>query len=325
MRSRVPSPARPRRGAPGPGRRLRPGAGLLCALALACGSSAPLEPIPGPGDYLRTLESGGLTRTYEVHVPTGVDPSVPTPLVLVFHGVPRGAGMRTITGFDAAAAAHGFVVAYARGSEFGLDWAVGCDLCTSAARNGVDDVRFARALIARMAREMAIDRERVYAVGFSQGALMTHLLGCRLEGLAAVASVAATMIEPVWTFCAPPDPRAALFVHGDADPEFPPEGQAGELVSSVSLDDTVDRWRTLNGCPGEPEEETLPDLADDGTRVVRAASEGCRMGGSVILYRVEGGGHTWPGAPVEFPASFGRRSDDLSATQAIGRFFADLP
>lgn len=294
----------------------------LVLLTAGCGGSgSPLEPISGPGDYARTVESGGHTRVYELHVPETVDPSVAAPLVVVLHGVPRGVGMRAITGFDEAAARHGFVVAYARAFET-RDWAVGCELCTSAARRGIDDVRYVRDLIARTARELSIDRDRMFAVGFSQGALMAQLLACRFQDLAGAASVAATMIEPVWETCAPPEPRAMLFVHGSEDPEFPPDGRSGDLVSTVSLARTVERWRTLNGCNEEPEEAALPDVADDGTHTVVLSLEGCDPGGSVVLYRVEGGGHTWPGSPLDFPDTFGRKSEDFSATDVIAAFFA---
>lgn len=292
----------------------------LALLAAGCGSSgSPLEPISGPGDYARTVESGGQTRSYELHVPESVDPSAPAPLVVVLHGVPRGVGMRAITAFDEAAARHGFVVAYARASEG--DWAVGCELCTSAARQGVDDVRYVHDLIARTSAELSVDRDRVFAVGFSQGALMAQLLACRSSRVAGVASVAATMIEPVWETCAPPGPRAMLFVHGSEDREFPPEGRSGDLIRTVSLTQTVERWETLNHCSGEPEETAVPDEADDGTRTLVFSATGCRAGGSVVLYRVEGGGHTWPGSPLEFPDAFGRESEDFSATDVIGGFF----
>lgn len=292
----------------------------VAVLAASCGGSgSPLEPISGPGDYARTVESGGQTRSYELHVPKSVDPSLPAPLVVVLHGVPRGAGMRAITGFDEAAARYGFVVAYARAAE--VDWAVGCELCTSAARKGVDDVRYVRDLIARTSAELSVDPDRVFAVGFSQGALMAHLLACRLQRLAGLASVAATMIEPVWTACVPVTPRAALFVHGSEDPEFPDDGRSGDLVSTVSLTRSVDRWRALNDCSGEPEETAVPDVAEDGTRTVLSAWRDCRAGASVVLYAVEGGGHTWPGSPLDFPDAFGRRSEDFSATDVIAAFF----
>ncbi len=296
----------------------------LVLLTVGCGGSgSPLEPISGPGDYARTVESDGRTRAYELHVPESVDPSVAAPLVVVLHGVPRGVGMRAITGFDAAAARHGFVVAYARAAE--TDWAVGCELCTSAARKGIDDVRYVRDLVARTSSELSIDRDRVFAVGFSQGGLMAQLLACRSQDVAAVASVAATMLEPVWKDCAPPRPRATLFVHGSEDPEFPPHGRSGDLVSTVSLAQTVERWRGLNRCDDEPEETAVADVADDGTHTVVLSLQGCDPGGSVVLYRVEGGGHTWPGSPLDFPDTFGRKSEDFSATDDIAAFFAGAP
>jgi polyhydroxybutyrate depolymerase len=47
---------------------------------------------------------------------------------------------------------------------------------------------------------------------------------------------------------------------------------------------------------------------------------GGRNGVEVILYAVEGGGHTWPGG-AERPEKFGRRSDDFNASEVIWEFF----
>ena len=55
------------------------------ALALILTTLLAADPL-GPGDHTRTLEHGGRTRTYIVHVPPKYDPKQPTPVVLAFHG-----------------------------------------------------------------------------------------------------------------------------------------------------------------------------------------------------------------------------------------------
>ena len=55
------------------------------AAALLLTAILAAEPL-GPGDHARTLEFGGRTRSYIVHVPPKHDPKQPTPVVLAFHG-----------------------------------------------------------------------------------------------------------------------------------------------------------------------------------------------------------------------------------------------
>ncbi|MFQ5931897.1 MAG: polyhydroxybutyrate depolymerase, partial [Nitrospiraceae bacterium] len=63
------------------------------------------------------------------------------------------------------------------------------------------------------------------------------------------------------------------------------------------------------------------DRANDGTRVRRESYRDCSGGAEVILYAVEGGGHTWPGSGFSSP-SLGRTSQDISATELINGFFS---
>ena len=70
-----------------------------------------------PGNHSRSLESDGRTRTYQVHVPPQYDPSVPTPVVLAFHGAwTNGPMMAGFTGLSKKADEAGFVVVYPNGT-----------------------------------------------------------------------------------------------------------------------------------------------------------------------------------------------------------------
>jgi polyhydroxybutyrate depolymerase len=57
--------------------------------------------------------------------------------------------------------------------------------------------------------------------------------------------------------------------------------------------------------------------------VTRLIYRGCRDGVEVVIYRVERGGHTWPGSGLRLPAEqFGATTEELDATGMIGDFFA---
>lgn len=309
-------------------RRLLPLA-LACACAGGTGPVEPADPIPGPGDWVRSVEADGLDREFLVHVPPSYDGSARLPLVLAFHGTPSDAAeIRRITDFDRFADQHGFVAVYPESSHG--DWATGCLACASAADHArIDDVAFVRRVVQRLSSDLSIDRGRVVAVGFSNGALFVHHLACEAADLlAGAAIVGATLLDPA--FVPPCRPSRAIpiaLVHGDADPTFPPGGRVfgpgEESPRTISIDATLETWADLEGCFLATPPDPLPDVAADGTRVFLERRSGCDRGAEVRLWRIEGGGHTWPGSPVGFSRFLGPKSLDLDASSALIRYLVE--
>jgi len=71
---------------------------------------------------------------------------------------------------------------------------------------------------------------------------------------------------------------------------------------TVAVETVARDWAAGNGISGEPVAEQLPVVAGDPpvTRLTWSAP-GCPP---VVLYRIEGGGHGWPGGPQFMPARF---------------------
>jgi len=86
-----------------------------------------------------TIEVGGLTRTYLMHVPPSL-PAGGAPLVLVFHGGGGdGPGTERLTRFSELADREGLLVAYPEG--IGRNWYDGREFTGSRAhRERIDDV-----------------------------------------------------------------------------------------------------------------------------------------------------------------------------------------
>ena len=64
----------------------------------------------------------------------------------------------------------------------------------------------------------------------------------------------------------------------------------------------------------------MPDAANDGTRVTRRVFGPGTGGAEVVLFVVEGGGHTWPGQPAPL-ALMGQSTLDVSANDLMWEFF----
>src|SRR5262245_38962243 len=110
-----------------------------------------------------TIQSGGLTRSYNVRIPPAYDGTVAVPLVLDLHGSGSSAQLQeAVSGFRALADANGFIVAYPNG-EF-QQWNAGV-CCDPAASAGVDDVAFACDVVADIAWKDSLDLLRVSHTG----------------------------------------------------------------------------------------------------------------------------------------------------------------
>ena len=130
--------------------------------------------------------------------------------------------------------------------------------------------------------------------------------------------------------CQPDEPISILIMNGTEDPLVPWEGGQvhflrKELGGAVSTPDMIAFWVEANGCDPTPTVERLPDLdPDDEILIQKDTYSDCLEDTQVVLYTVEGGGHTWPGGPQYAPKPFiGRVSRDLHAGEAIWTFFED--
>jgi len=258
------------------------------------------------------------------------------PLLIAFHG---GSGqaeqMEKLTGFMSLAGEQGFFVAYPQGINRG--WNDGRYL---PHRREIDDVEFVVKLVDYLCESYPIDRRRVFACGISNGGFFAQYLATRAPGLlAGLASVAATVHEPMFNGLAVLEPVAIMFVVGKEDPVIPFAGGDIELARKkagrvVPFDQGINYWIAANGADSQYVETVLPRLNDDdGTRVVKRVYsvsktlkiDGKPYGKPVVVYIVEGGGHAWPCGWQYYREKFiGRTSVQFETSREIMRFFTDL-
>lgn len=289
---------------------------VVAICVVGCGvrhvSAASARDIPG------TFRSGGMDRTYMLHVPAGD----PVGLVLSLHGGGgSGISQRALTGFDTVADAHNLLVVYPDGYD--KSWADGRG-ASPADRHHINDVAFLVGLVTKVQHDYGVAPGHVFVTGMSNGGFMSNRLACeRADVFAAVAPVAGTL--GVGVACNPSQPVSVWEAHGTADPLVPFKGGAvrgrGGLSHSISADTMVDKWRSADGCQGDPAMEALPDVRD-GTVVHRYESTGCAANTEVVFYKIDRGGHTWPGGKQYLPtAVIGPTTRALDGSEAIAQFF----
>jgi polyhydroxybutyrate depolymerase len=276
---------------------------IAAAIALVCVCSCSdeytVEVGEGDLDRLDTLQSGGIERIFEIHLPPNYETASP-PVVILFHRAgSNGLDMRYLTSFDVEANFYGFLAVYPYAAA---DWAYGCD-CTTAEDEGVDDVQFVVDLLDTLEAAYNINRDSVFVAGFAEGALMAQKVVCdAAESFAGLATVGATMSLPVAEACAPSREMPVLMILGREDEEFPWNGAPNlGALSLLSADSTAQFWATQNGCGERTESAYVGFDTYYDFEVYREGFDACPAGGNVILYRMERAGHGWPNG--EFQAS----------------------
>lgn len=276
-----------------------------------------------------SFEHDGLQRSYRLIVPASYEPGQPAPLVLALHGG-GGTGLQMCTlqgGIQELAEEERFLVVCPDAVENHWNDGRANQRYRSQAED-LDDVGFLLALIDRLSAEYSLDPARTYVTGASNGGMMTHRMACEASDRFAAAAIVIAN-KPARIDCSPARPISILVMNGTEDPLMPYQGgqvhfyqqQLGEVLST---DETVSLWAELNDCAPPPHSELLPDRAPfDGTRVRLVTHADCTEATQVLLYSIEGGGHTWPGGAQYAPRLvIGRVSRDLAANQVIWDFFA---
>lgn len=283
-----------------------PAAGGAAAPTGGGTSSSPCaQGISGARDRVMTVQHGGLTRTFDVHLPASWDGRSPRAVVLNFHGRnSTPSQQRLLTGLVTLADRRGFIAVHPQG--VGNTWNAGA-CCGEAQTRGIDDVGFTGAMLDALAATFCIDARRVYATGLSNGGFMAHRLACELSTrITAVAPVAGTNLT---TPCVPSRAVPVLHVHGTADLIVPYQG----FVGLAGVADTMSGWAGRNGCA-----RSSAPLFTRGDVSCEQWS-GCRDGARVRLCSVSGGGHQWPGG-FTIPG-LGANTSAFDASDEAWRFF----
>jgi polyhydroxybutyrate depolymerase len=263
------------------------------------------------------IVTSGERRKYLLYVPKTYDRSKPTPLLISMHAAAlRPAAEMEISRWNDLADEHGFLVVYPSGSEVPRVWPMG-------PRSLGRDVGFISDLIDKLEAEYNIDPTRIYADGISNGGGMAFALSCRLsDRIAAVGAVAAAQTLP-WNECGDPKPVPTVAFHGTADPFAPYQGGKSRdpfnQVMFPAIPDWTARVARRNQCKGDPIDTRI------SASVRRLAYTNCADNADVILYTVEGGGHTWPGGKPLPEWIVGRTTRDINASRVMWEFFVQHP
>lgn len=265
-----------------------------------------------------TITSDNVKRSYRLYIPKSYTGATPVPLLFNFHGYTSNAAQQEFYGsFKAIADTANFLVLLPEGLPL-----IGTNTgFNNFSLPGVkpDDVLFTSDLIDSISAKYAIDRNRIYSTGMSNGGFMSYDLACFLsDKIAAIASVAGSMIPLHLSTCQAKHPTPVMQIHGTTDPVIPYDG-VGPLVTSSHIDTLLNHWINFNGCNTLPTKLNIPNSnTADNCTAERYIYEGGKNGSTVEFFKIIGGGHTWPGTII--PTGSGNTNRDFNASLAIWQF-----
>ena len=265
----------------------------------------------------------GLQRTYTAYLPSNFDPSLRYPVVMMLHGgLGDGAKIDQQTGLSSHVDSSGFVAVFP--DSGGGQWNDGRE----TTRSFRDDLGFLTTLVKEIVAKWGGDSSRVFVGGASNGGMMVQRLACETTNVFAAYAVAlANMPRALAATCRPADPARIVFFQSTTDPLMPWVGgevKQGRLSGVggrvLSTPETIAFWSRVDGCSGAQTRD-IPDRGNDGTHVRLHDYGACGL----MLYEVQGGGHTWPGsdAPRGIVAQriLGKATREIEATVAMLAFF----
>lgn len=233
------------------------------------------------------LMSGQRPRGYRLFVPPGYDGHQRLPLVLDLHGSGgSSAGQARNSGLEmVSASGERFIVAT-------LD-AVDARWNVPIQKSRPNDVAYVSDVIEHVAARVCADLARVYATGFSGGARMTSLLGCRLGSrIAAIAPVSGLRLPGAGCNG---HPVPVLTFHGLADPQNTYDGHVPDRGEEwlESVPEALAGWARHDSCKGDA------ILDDPPGPLSTMRYEGCADGAEVRMIRIDGLGHAWTRKDVD--------------------------
>lgn len=263
-------------------------------------------------------------RSYLVHLPENYDENKQYPIIFVLHGITsRAKAIAGFSGFNEQSDQKDFIVCYPQGYK--RSWSIQIPV-GGATRKGIDDIGFFDRLIDTLALNYSVDTNKIFACGISNGGFMSGLLASNLpDQISGIALVCSNLFNPISDYDSSGSSIPLLLIGGTDDPLLQFEGgkvKSKRKYSTRGFLPTVDYWVTKNNCQHPTDSLIIENQPDDKTTVIKYFSAEEKGKNRVVLYKVIGGGHAWPGREKNFKSNFlGEISGEINAAEVISNFF----
>ena len=238
------------------------------------------EILPG-NTSIQKINHDGLERQYLIYVPNSYSGQSKIPLMINFHGYGGQANdYMAYADLRTLADSKNFILIYPQGSELeGIShW--NAALNSGDNKSNVDDLGFIESLI-NLHSDM-VDLKRVYAVGYSNGGMMSYALGCYKSNLiAAIGSISGSMLQ---NDCIPSHSIPLIKLHGTSDSVISYDG----LGDYNSVESTLNFWINFNKTNTNP---IFKSIVDNGSKIEKYLYGEGSNDVSIEHYKIINGGH----------------------------------
>lgn len=210
-------------------------------------------------------------------------------LIIMLHGYgSSGEAFMSELDFDERAAEKGYAVAFVTGSPDPNDATSGNGWNSGLSEGGNDDVGFLCSLGEYISKEYSLDKDRIFAVGFSNGAFMTHRLAMEGSGtFSACVSVSRKMTKSVWDSRNDTNTVGFFQITGSKDDVVPKNADgSAKFAVDPAIEDVTDYWADSNSAE-------LYDESAVGKKSKLRRYENKDTRKQVWVLDVEDGRHSW--------------------------------
>ncbi|KAH0085948.1 alpha/beta-hydrolase, partial [Aureobasidium melanogenum] len=277
------------------------------AATSGCGNPLSSQLTQGGASQTNSLNfttSGGVLRSYLLHIPSSYNINTPAPIAFSYHGrteTPQ--DQESISGMSNETMNPNYLVVYPQAID--LQWQ------GDPAAVGYDDIGFTMELLANLSSTFCIDSARVYAAGKSNGGgFAANVLACDPQASRIFAGFAGASgayyqgttdvgcTDATVTFSCNPGryPVPIFTTHGDADTTIPYTGggRRGRCLPSIPL--FMTSWAVRNSLGSSNTSVSLYN-----NNVVRYDYGNASFPQLSAHYYVHGLGHTWPSLAAGSP------------------------
>ena len=246
-----------------------------------------LKDVTLESDNKYTCTYDGVKHDFIVELPEDIGNA---PLIVMLHGYGESAeAFKGKVHLEERACEKGYAVVYVTGAPDPNDKTSANGWNSGIGEGGNEDVGFLIAFANYLQTEYGFDKERTFAVGFSNGAFMTHRLAMEAQDTySAVVSVSGMMPEQVWEYKNEENNIGFMQITGEKDDVVPKKSDGSAAHSKApAIEDVMTYWAFSNGLVDA-------DISDIGKKSTITKHTGEGKTKQVWDIFVKDARHSWP-------------------------------
>ncbi|MEI6295194.1 MAG: PHB depolymerase family esterase [Actinomycetes bacterium] len=244
------------------------------------------------------------SRPFNLFVPTTYNASTPSPLVIGLSGYNQtGAQFEKYLKLTPIAQADGFLYVHPDGSKdsHGIRFWNGTPECCNFYNPKVDDAAYIMSIVDAVSAAYAVDANRIYIIGYSNGGFLANNLACRYaDRIAGIVNISGGSYTSS-AACSPSAPISVLEIWGTNDETYKINHILGKPIPGAMKIFTT--WGAINNCIAPA--RTSPTKLDLDVNVLGPETsvvqfQGCPASTAIDFWKMVGAGHA-PKFSKDFP------------------------